>query len=155
MGQSYNEAHSVVLGRNTEPRQRRGECMKNMDIQESKYNGRERRRYSRLPGTMVEYFPLGKNNLKKSSFTENVSPVGICFLADENIAIDTLLGLKIHLPNNKEALEAKGKVIWTNVSLFLSVAKASHYDVGVEIIEMDETDRSKIEKYIAMHAKEA
>lgn len=125
-----------------------------MDIQKSKYNGQERRRYSRLPGTMVEYFPIGKDNLKKSSFTENVSPVGICFLADENIAIDTPLGLKIHLPNSIEALEAKGKVIWTNASAFLSVEKANHYDVGVEIVEMDDTDRSKIKKYIAMHGKE-
>lgn len=122
-----------------------------MEARKDKYNGQERRRYARLPGTMVEYFPLGKNNLKKSSFTENVSPVGICFLADENIAIDTPLSLKIHLPNSKEALEAKGKVIWTNASAFLSVEKASHYDVGVEIIEIDEKDRSKIEKYIAMH----
>jgi Tfp pilus assembly protein PilZ len=122
-----------------------------MEARKDKYHGQERRRYSRLPGTMVEYFPLGKNNLKKSSFTENVSPVGICFLTDEKIEVDTILSLRIHLPNSKDALEAKGKVIWTNVSAFLSVEKASHYDVGVEIIEIDETDRVKIEKYIAMH----
>ena len=124
-----------------------------METRMDKYNGKERRRYSRLPGTLVEYFPSGKDNLKKSSFTENVSPVGICFLADENIAVDTSLNLKVHLPNSQEALMAKGKVIWTNASAFLSIEKANHYDVGVEITEIDEKDRKKIERYIAMHAK--
>jgi len=128
---------------------------KNMGMQKDRYGGSERRRYSRLPGTIVEYFPLGKINAKKSSFTENISPVGICFLADEKIEINTLLGLKIHLPDSKNPLEAKGKVIWTDISGFLSVERAKHYDVGVEIIEIDEDNRAKILEYIERHLGKA
>ena len=119
-----------------------------MKPQKIKYDGTERRRYPRLPGTVVDYFPIGEDTLKKTSFTENISPVGICFLADEDIKIDTHLSLKIHLPGSKGAIEAKGKVVWTKISSFLSVEKRKHYDIGAEIIEISEEDRLAIWEYI-------
>jgi len=122
-----------------------------MEILEEKYVGPERRRFPRLSASFVEYFPIGEIVSKKKSFTENISPVGICFLVDEKIELDTTLSLKIYLPGSKEAIEAQGKVVWTRESAFLSVKKRKHYDLGVEIVEIDSNDRQRIWQYIVKY----
>jgi len=119
--------------------------------QKDKYGGPERRRYPRLPGTLVEYFPIGEIAAKKTSFTENISPVGVRLLVDEEIKINALLSLKIYLPGSKDAIEAKGRIVWTRLSSFLSRGKRKHYDLGMEFVEIDESDREKIWQYVAKH----
>ena len=113
-----------------------------------KYGGPERRKYPRLPGAFVEYFPKGEISSRKTSFTENISPAGICILVDEEIKTNTGLSLKIYLPGSKEGIEAEGRVVWCRSSSFLTVEKRKHYDLGVEIMEIDENDRRRIWEYI-------
>jgi len=115
------------------------------------WNGRERRRFPRLPGASVEYSILEENTPIKTTFTENISPVGVRLLVDEEIKINALLSLKIYLPGSKDAIEAKGRIVWTRLSSFLSRGKRKHYDLGMEFVEIDESDREKIWQYVAKH----
>ena len=125
-----------------------------MEARKEDYGGIERRRYPRIHATFVEYSPIREIIPQKKSFTENVSPGGICFLVDEEIGVNTLLSLKIYLPDNRDAIEAKARVVWTKVSSFLSVEKRKHYDLGLEFVEIDENDRQRIWQYIEKHSSE-
>jgi len=119
-----------------------------MEQKIDKYGGPERRRYPRLPGAFVEYIPEGKISSRKTSFTENISPAGICILVDEDVKRNTGLSLKIYLPGSKESIEAEGRVVWSKPSSFLTSEKRKHYDLGVEIIKIEENDRQRIWEYI-------
>jgi len=110
---------------------------------------KERRRYPRLQGAAVEYITLTKKILKETSFTENISAVGIRILASERIKKDTVLHLKIYLPRHSQPIQATGRVVWVNASGFLKrkELRRKHYDVGVKFIEISEEDRSEIYKH--------
>ena len=123
-----------------------------MVINGKRYTGIERRKYPRIHATFVEYSPIGEIIPQKKSFTENVGPGGICFLVDEEIKLKTHLSLKIYLPDSQEVIEAKGKVVWTKASSFLSVGKGNHYDLGLEFVEIDEYDQQRIWQYIEKHS---
>ena len=112
------------------------------------YGGKERRKYPRIQATFVEYSVIGEVASKEiSSFTEDVSAGGICILSCEKIETDSLLSLKIYLPDGGGPIEAKGKVAWAGVSTFLSMEGRKHYDLGIEFIQIDEKDRLRIYKY--------
>ena len=116
------------------------------------WDGQERRRFPRFPSSLVEYFPIEEGITSiKTSFTENICPVGISLLVDEEIKINTLLSLKIYLPGSKDVIEAKGRVVWTRLSSFLSREKRKHYDLGIEFVEIDESDRKRIWQYVLEH----
>ena len=122
-----------------------------MRLRKDKKADKERRRYPRIHASYVEYTAVKGTDLKKS-FTENVCPGGICFLVDEKVRKRTILFLKIYLPVLKYAIEAKGRVVWVRESAFLSVKKRKHYDLGVELIEIEESDREKIWDYVDKYA---
>ena len=51
------------------------------------WDGRERRRFPRLPGASVEYSLIEENTTIKTTFTENISPVGVRLLVDEGLVV--------------------------------------------------------------------
>ncbi len=125
-----------------------------MQNQGDKDTRTERRKYKRVYAAFVEYSCIGEDTLKEiASFTEDVSAGGICILASEEKEKDTLLSLKIYLPDRKDPIEAKGKVVWTRPSSFLKTKEKKHYDLGIEFVEIDEEDRKSILKYASRHSE--
>ena len=126
-----------------------------MEPLKGKYPKRERREFPRLKSAFVDYAPIGKVTSEEiSSLTENVSAKGICIFVPKEIKRDTLLSLKIYLPDGRGAVKAKGKVVWTKASDFLSVGERRHYDLGIEFVEIDDNDRERICEYTAQHPDE-
>ena len=126
-----------------------------MDPLASEYQGRERREFPRLKSAFVDYALIGKVSSKEiSSLTENVSAKGICIFVPKEMKIDTLLSLKIYLPDGKGAVNAKGKVVWVKESAFLSVEGRKHFDLGIEFVEIDNNDRERICDYASQHPNE-
>ena len=126
-----------------------------MVTQKDKYSGRERREYPRIKSAFVNYSSIGEATVKEtSSLTENVSAKGICIFISKVIKLNTLLSLKIYLPDGKGAVKAKGKVVWIRESPFLRVAGSKHHDVGIEFVEIDENDRERINEYASRHPEE-
>ena len=111
--------------------------------------GKERRRFPRLKGATVEYFAIGKASPREMSFTEDISAVGIRILSSDEIAIDTILLLKMYLPHHNEPVEAKGRVVWTRQSRFLRKEgqPGKHYDIGIEFIEISDEDQQIVCQY--------
>lgn len=121
-----------------------------MQDQNNEYPGEERRKYPRLSAAVVEYFPVGKEESTETSFTRDVGAGGICIIVSERIEKDTILALKIYLPDIDTPIEAKGKVVWINESSFLrtKASKKGHYDLGIEFVTLGEKDREKIYHYV-------
>jgi len=114
------------------------------------YGGPERRKYPRLSAAVVEYAPVGKEELQEMSFTRDVGAGGICIVVGEEIQKETILALKIYLPDNNNPIIAKGKVVWIRRSSFLErrAGKKEYYDLGMEFVALDEKDREKIYHYV-------
>ena len=109
----------------------------------------ERRRFPRLiTSADVEYTILEKKALQeKDTVSKNISAGGICLIAYEKVGLGSLLDLKIRLEDINETLEVKGRVVWSSYFTF-DADKKDRYDLGIEFIEINESDRQKISKYI-------
>lgn len=110
--------------------------------------GPERRKFLRLNAATIEYVVIGKGSSKDMSFTRDIGAGGVCIFVAENIKVGSLLALKIYLPRVEDPIEAKGKVVWRDISSFLSGQGRRHYDVGIEFCEIDKHKRKMIDKYV-------
>jgi c-di-GMP-binding flagellar brake protein YcgR len=91
--------------------------------------------------------------MKKLSTSKNISKGGICLIAYEDLRKGDLLDLKIYLSDDKKAITGIGKVAWTKEFVIGDVFKGKRYDVGVEFIKINDTDLSKIDRYVFSHVK--
>ncbi len=119
-----------------------------MEDSENRYIGPERRRYPRLKAAVIEYYLLNGTATEEPSFTRDIGAGGISIIINEEVAVETLLGLKIFLPNQNYPVKAKGRVAWVTESS-LKLPNTKHYDVGIEFIEINELDKQKISQYVA------
>ena len=109
----------------------------------------ERRRFPRLiTSADVEYTILEKKALQeKDTVSKNISAGGICLIVYEKIELGSLLDLKIRLEDINYVALVKGRVVWSSYFTF-DADKKARYDLGIEFIEINESDRQKISKYI-------
>ncbi|MCX7661427.1 MAG: PilZ domain-containing protein, partial [Candidatus Omnitrophica bacterium] len=79
----------------------------------------------------------------------NISKGGICFITYEELLPGNLLKLEIYLPGEKNPIRAFGRVAWSKRFTIASEKDywGDRYDVGVEFIEINDSDREKIENY--------
>lgn len=107
----------------------------------------ERRKYPRLNvNTEVEYSIVNNPEVEKS-FTKNISAGGICLIVYEDILPQTVLELKIYLPNNPQPIKATGKVVWKS-EFIITTDKRARFDVGIEFLDISDTDRQVVAQHI-------
>ena len=109
------------------------------------YYGLERRKYPRI-NALVKYAVIDAENADKASGVRNISAGGIAIFAKEAIAMDTTLSLSISLPD-KTDFGAKAKVVWSE-EIKVSWDEDIKYELGVEFIDIKESDRERILKYV-------
>ena len=109
----------------------------------------ERRRFPRLiTSADVEYTILEKKPLQeKDTVSKNISAGGICLIVYEKIEPGSILDLKIRLEDINYVALVKGRVVWNSYFTF-DADKKARYDLGIEFIEINESDRQKISKYV-------
>ena len=109
----------------------------------------QRRKYRRIEAELrVEYAVEGSPSQKATlqTYTKNVGAKGICFSVSEDIALNTILSLKIYLPDKKGPIEAKGSVVWKGK--FTSLDTSVRYDVGVDISQISESDERRLRQHL-------
>lgn len=110
--------------------------------------GPERRKEPRAYTIFVEYSQKDAGSQKIATFVKNISACGICILIFEELKVDTPLYLKIHLFDGEEAIEVKGRVVWTKPSPFLSTPEKVYYEAGIEYVDMDGSGHARILHYV-------
>jgi c-di-GMP-binding flagellar brake protein YcgR len=83
----------------------------------------------------------------KLDITRDISRGGICFKARNDIKAGTVLHLEIKLPNQK-IINAQGRVVWSKDLSIERLQKEVEFDIGVEFLEIRDTDREEINKFV-------
>ena len=101
----------------------------------------ERRKFVRLDTRVkVEYNVIEAAESKLNSVTKNLSQGGICLFLDSFINKDTLLALKLSLPEELEPLQATGKIVWIDRFKLGGKDAQEQYEAGVEFVEIANED---------------
>ena len=108
----------------------------------------ERRHFSRLAASVdVNYSLLEKKQDKNiKAVSKNIAAGGICIIAYEQLKTGSVLELNINIAEINRTVKAKGKVIWN--SEFTVGQDQPRYDVGVEFVEISDSDRQLISQYV-------
>ncbi|MCM8773943.1 MAG: PilZ domain-containing protein [Candidatus Omnitrophica bacterium] len=113
-----------------------------------KYNGIERRRYPRLDViASVNCSLVDREDTGELSISENISGGGICTIISEERVKANFLYLSILLPNCKERIYARGRIVWAKEIPVYFDTKLN-YEVGLEFVDISEEDRQKISRYV-------
>lgn len=109
----------------------------------------EKRRFVRLDVRVnVEYEIVQAPEAKFKSFTKNLSQGGICLFLDSFLKKDTLLDLKLHIPERSKPLEATGKIVWIETFKIGDKDAKEHFEAGVEFVDISDDDKNMIAKYV-------
>jgi len=127
--------------------------------QKDKHFEEERRREERLKGALVEYSFKEGDSSKVACFLRDISISGASIVVSEAMEINTILYLDIYLPHSNTPVVTKGKVTWREESSYLGVPerkdiKRKHYDLGIELIEIDEDNQKKLAEYLSHFTKD-
>lgn len=79
------------------------------------------------------------------SKTKDISLGGICLITSSPLKIGDILNLSIRLKGFIKPIEAVGKVVWTQT---FEIGGQKGYDNGIKFIEITETYKGILEKFI-------
>lgn len=109
----------------------------------------QRRKYRRIDAELrLEYSIEGgpSKKAKLQTYTKNVGAKGVCFSLSEDLPLNTVLWLKIYIPEKKGPIKAKAGVVWKGK--FTSLNKTVRYDVGVDITDISESDQRRLRQHL-------
>ena len=103
----------------------------------------ERRIFKRVNGTyVVSYAPIKGEEIKFDvSQTRNLSEGGLLFIADRRFEKQTILKIKLRLPEFSDYVIVKGHVLGSE-----QIAKGLIYETRVQFIEMDQKVKDAIKR---------
>lgn len=91
---------------------------------------------------LVQYDNEGEEP-EESSSTKDVSGSGICFFSDKLIPIDSILEIRIELPDGDRSIECAARV-----ERIEELKKDKIYSIGVCFLDMLSGDRARIDRYL-------
>ena len=112
--------------------------------------GEDKRVFPRLNlDVEVNYRPLQQEEAELfTTASKNISYGGICFIAFEKPKEGSILELTFSFPELSKFIIARGKVSWVKELDFSGIRERRIYEVGVEFMQMSDSDREKIKEYI-------
>jgi len=117
-------------------------------IMEFKRDNTERRKFPRVNTAFdVECSVEGVGHSEKRSLAKNIGMGGIYLITYKKLEIDSILSLKIHLPDGKEPFRTKGRLVWERE--FTSQDSIVRYDVGIEFLKIEERNSQRLSLYIS------
>lgn len=96
--------------------------------------------------------PAKKGVLRKKileeffTHTENIGLGGVCVTLEKNIGLFSPVELDIDIGNDGSWVNAKGTVCW--IVKRMSLTGKARFDVGIEFLDLKDSDRIKIEKVV-------
>lgn len=105
----------------------------------------ERRKFTRVDGTFVVSYTDITTQEQKTDVTQtkNISVGGILFTADREFSADTVLRLRLRIPDALDYINVKVKVVES-----IQKVKGMMYDTRVKFIGITEEDRDSIRKMV-------
>ena len=118
-------------------------------------SGRERRRFPRLALNAEVEYAVSEQEEAELFTTEsrNISAVGVCIIVFERLEQGAILDLKFPLPQLNKFIITKGRVAWIRELTIRNKKVGMVYEAGIEFINIKDTDRGELEKYILGRTK--
>lgn len=110
----------------------------------------ERRKFPRIVREIiVRYKILSTPEKQLDAETKNISGGGVCLVTREKMELETVVAMEIKFPHMNRAILTTAQVIWCSESkLGPSPAGHTKFDNGIEFMQISETDRQQIIKYV-------
>jgi len=89
-----------------------------------------------------------------STRTENISCGGVCVILPKDLGIYTPVDIELDLEDNKEKIKCAATVVWSVKRRDPSEEKHGFIDTGIEFSNLRETDKERIDKFVAECLKE-
>jgi len=106
----------------------------------------ERRRHIRLSAPIDVVYTTPQSGKIHSISTKNISANGLRLEThDKALQPDGVIEMKLTIPDAVNPVHAKGKVVWKRK---LSLEDAAPFDVGVEILEIEEDNKNTFLKFM-------
>lgn len=107
---------------------------------------KEKRRYIRLRVYhLIKYKKF--SDTQDSPFTlttlKDVGAGGVCFMAEEQLPMSTLIDLRLNFPGISAWVSALAKVVWVKTK-----KNSKTYEIGAQFVEIDETIQKLIDEKI-------
>lgn len=116
---------------------------------EEYWNGKERRKHTRLQKILdVSYTVRKKPFLKSSARTTDISEGGMKIVLDEKLPTGTILELKVPLPDSKGTQDIEAEVVWSEESPDKSSSGKRIFSSGVKFLAVRESSGSALLSYI-------
>lgn len=103
----------------------------------------ERRRFIRVETPLKLIVKSGVRT--DETITKNISPVGLRFEVPNGLEESEKLDISLYLPSIDDPIHLGGKVVWQNK---ISLEDNAPFDVGVEIVNIDEENKNIFLKYL-------
>jgi len=113
-----------------------------------KYRDKERRKELRVKSPVVVYTVDENAQIKKKAVLRDISISGIGLSTPDKLSKDTVLPLNIYLEGSSNIVDLKGKVLWCQESDL-----ENYYDVGLEIVSIDDANQKKLYQFILQFEK--
>jgi c-di-GMP-binding flagellar brake protein YcgR len=113
---------------------------------------RDRRKFVRLNSAFdVIYNRRKVSPGERLALGKNISAGGMCLIlysAYDDVKKTDILDLTMHLPNQKKAVSAIGKVVWVRKFEIKDKIKGSRFEAGIEFVAIDSKDRENVRKFV-------
>jgi type IV pilus assembly protein PilZ len=83
------------------------------------------------------------------SYMLNVNNGGIFVKSDHPLPLDTVIGMRMQLPNDKEKMNLEGRVVWSNTK-----AKSFPAGMGIQFINIAPEHKDKISAFVEANLSE-
>jgi hypothetical protein len=108
-----------------------------------KLNLPERRRFIRIEIPLK--VSIKTDGRVEEVVTKNISPTGLRFEVARELSKTDKLDLSLTIPTTESPVRLKARVVWQNK---ISLEDKSPFDVGVEIIEIEDKNKNFFLKYL-------
>ncbi len=116
---------------------------------EEYWSGKERRELFRFEKSLeVNYVIEKKTHLKNAGKTVDISEGGMKLLLDEKLPNETIVDLKIFLPNSHRFAEVEGEVVWSEEVKEMDPSGKRLFYSGIRFIALKEPSNGKLTEYI-------
>ena len=109
------------------------------------WDGLDRRKFPRIVYPCLVTLHLdSKDKGSILCHTENIGLGGVCVVLKNHIERFTPVVIEIDLLDMQEHLKCAGKVVWNVRRKVLEERKPLFYDIGIEFIELKDSDRKRL-----------
>lgn len=117
------------------------------------WEGFDRRKFPRIEYPCLIRLGSSTESQALLAHTENIGEGGVCLIIKQSLPMFSVIDVELDLMDGYENLTAKGKVVWSVRRKALETVKPLFYDIGIEFVDLNEQQRTRLKDLVAVLIK--